>query len=449
MRTLARWVDRLSTIPSTIECPNMQIIGRDHELPLFTGPGHIYIRSRTKIEFVMHAIPRDGGEAFKRLACARDNPYELLHQFRLLATEYDGTEWACGWASVQLGESSAKVWRLSGLLQSLMTGVSGDWVALDSSVELVYDIKLRLPIPMNMVTTVLRDGDEVLYRRGPGRKIVDVVGTSIEFFHAPENDMIWATAKTSTEFHHPYAENWISEPLRLLLGQLVFPRFVARNKGDGTATVWMRPSPDHTGDTLISSILGQDPHASPEQFWGLYQDILTMVANARDGVGSPNFEAHPMTQFYHEISQATSGSHWVLCMTLSSIVEGIVKMLADPDQLKSDYDPGAIDNLKSHIKQWKGDNNLQSRTIGFLEFAKEKGIKSFLKSLCKSGVLDAEHERAWSSVRNQVMHGNLVSPWLDEETEKRLKNITELVHRLSLAYVKKCVSQVDYCKSNT
>ena len=42
---------------------------------------------------------------------------------------------------------------------------------------------------------------------------------------------------------------------------------------------------------------------------------------------------------------------------------------------------------------------------------------------------------AWYAVRNQVMHGNLVSPWSSQKLVERMRLLAELMHRLSMKYV--------------
>lgn len=440
VRTLSRWVDRVLRIPSTIECPTMEIIGRDFEPPLFSGPGHIEILSRTRIGFVMHATPADGGEAFKRIVRAQKNPYNIRDQFRIVATAYDGTEWNGGWTHLDLGETTASVWRISGSIRSLMTDVSGRWVSKEPGVEVVYDSKLRLPIPMNMVTSIKRADREVFWSRGPGSKSIEVVGTHVEFFHAPEGNIIWAKAHASKLFPHPYAENWISEPLSLLLGQLVFPRLVARNFGGGKAIVWLRPSPTHNAFALTSSILEQDSYLAGDHFWEMYSDILTMIVHARDKSGEPNFESHPLTQYYHEIIQASTGSHWVLCMTLASVVEGVSNLMFTSDERKSDFQESDLKSIKRHVELWEGDKLLKQRIVNSVAHAETKGIVQSLKALAKNGAITKLHIDTWQSVRNQVMHGVLVSPWSTQELDERIHSLIELVHRISTAYIRKCVA---------
>lgn len=437
VRTLSRWVDRLLKGPVTIECPRMEILGRDHEPPVFTGPGHIKVGSDKRIHFVMHGTPRDGSDAFKRIVQAQKHPHDILHQFRINAVGYDGTEWSGGWTTLTFGEEAANIWRLSGPIHSLHTGASGFGVAEKSGVELVFDRPLRLPMPMNMVKTVLRDDKEVLWSRSSGAKTINVLDAEIEFFLSPEHEHVWAVANTTPNFPHPHLENWLSEPLNLLLGEIVSPSLHARNFGDGRAFIRFSPSSWGPATTLTASILREDPLGADERFWNLYRDILTVVATARDAKGHRNFEAHPLTRYYWEIVQASRGSNWVLCMTLASTVEGIAKMMFSEAERKADWAAADIDSLKQAVKDWKGDSSLRSRVLDYLNGFKKKGIAKTLKSLVSQGVVTSEQIDAWSRIRNSSMHGDMVLPWSDEDQEGRIINLIELTHRLSEAYIKR------------
>ena len=54
-RTLDAWRGKLARLPQTIECPEVRLMGRDHEPDVFTGPGRIEIICATEIRFFMHA----------------------------------------------------------------------------------------------------------------------------------------------------------------------------------------------------------------------------------------------------------------------------------------------------------------------------------------------------------------------------------------------------------
>jgi hypothetical protein len=209
-----------------------------------------------------------------------------------------------------------------------------------------------------MVTITSVDGDEIQRRYSTGQQTVQVLDSEIKFFHKPSDESLWVTAKTSDKLLHPYAENWLSEPLRILLGQLVFPRLVARNFGDGTAQVWLRPSPPRFRESGIAALFREDPCSDGEEFWRMYASSLTLIAASRDEKGNPNFESHQITRFYEEIIQATQGSRWVLCLTLASAGEGLAKMLMRPADQRSDFTEKDLESLKKTVTEWEGDKRL-------------------------------------------------------------------------------------------
>jgi hypothetical protein len=365
--------------------------GHDREPPIFVGPGHIDLRSSTAIDFTMFATPSDGVDASRRLVRARENSYEVFDQFRLTATDYQGTEWMCGWTQPKVKGIPKVGWPLTGELSSLMTVASGPWVSTESGVELVFRPKFWLPMDKAMVTVTSVDGTEIQRRHSAGQQTIHVLDSEIRFFYPPSNASLWVTAKTSDKLSHPHVENWLSEPLRVLLGQLIFPRLVARNFGGGTAHVWLRPSPRRFKDSGIASLIGGDPRDARTKFWELYASLLTLIAEAKDEHGHPNFDPHRITRFYEEIIQATHGSRWVLCMTLASAAEGILRLLR-PETRK-------VDN--------------------------------YMKKLVQSGILVDDNQQSWTAVRHAVMHGKLVSPWPTEEEDKRILDLADLVHRLT------------------
>lgn len=433
IRTLSRWT-RLLRVPLTLDCPIMQLVSRPRGDVVLSGSGQIRIHSETRADFVMHATPKDAGEAWKALIRARNNPRDGHVQLGLRATEYNGTEWNGGWVPIRLGETLGNTWELLGPVQSLLTGKADAWVSKRKGIEVIYNSKLRIPLPVHMATLIQRGEHEVLRKFEPGGNSIEVAGTRLDFFVDPELDATWAIAATSEEFPHPHAENWISEPLCLLLGQLVFPRLVARNFGD-RATIRLHLAPPINNHSLAASILMEDPMMVPDRFWEVYQQILTMLTRARDSGGHRHFEAHPLTHYYHEIIQASRGSNWVWCLTFASAIEGIAKMLTPAEELKSDYSTTEIESLRAHISAWRGQKKLRQRVLGLFKMVDTKGSIQLLNSLAAQGVGTSEQVGAWISVRNQVMHGNLVVPWSDEKLDGQMHLLAELMHQLSMRYI--------------
>ena len=391
MLTLAHWEDRLTALPSRLECPKMRLLSaHDHEHPVFEGPGYIDITSATEIQFTMFAAPRDIGDAMRRLRKLQEDPYGNANHFRLQAIDYDGTDWACGWTEPRLKGLPKVGFPLTGELNSLMTHASGHWVATESSVELVFQPKLDLPMSLNMVTSTTIDGGEIQRKISAGRHMLSLLGSEITFFHSPSDKSLWITAPTSDALSHPYLENWLSEPLRILLGQLIYPRLVARNLGNGSAQVWLRPCPRR--DSGFAGLLGDHPLAVGDELWGLYAALLTLISNTRDDSGHPNLESHPLTRFYEEVSEATRGSRWVLCMTLASSVEGLVRLL-------------------------------KSRPTGSLP------VENYLKGLERKGVVMAQNRVSWRDVRQALAHGQLVSPWSTRDEDQRILDLADLLRQ--------------------
>ena len=124
-------------------------------------------------------------------------------------------------------------------------------------------------------------------------------------------------------------------------------------------------------------------------------------------------------------------------MTLASTGEGLAKMLMGPHETRSDFAEADINNLRQHIEKWAGNKDLRSRLVSDVERAGTRTVGKFLRDLVRRGTLEARHANAWSDVRNEVMHGNMVSPWSTVEEEKRLEDLADLVHLLTRELIRK------------
>jgi hypothetical protein len=436
--TLERWKWLLNAIPRTIECPEMKLLGRDFEPPVFTGSGHIDIKSSTVIEYTMFAQPiASSDDAFRRLLRAQENPYEIVDQFRLVATDYDGTEWTCGWTQPSVKGIPRTGWPLTGKLNSLLTIDSSNSISQESGVELAFDGDLALPMDKVMLTVSSVEGKEVHRSWRQAEHTLNVLNSEIKFFYPPGQNSLWVTAKTSDKLPHPFVERWIAEPLRILLGQLIYPRLRARNLGNGRAQVWLSPSPQPFHGSSIASLLSVDPVLLKSKFWELYTALLTIVAEARGQNGQLNLESNSVTRYYEEIIQATRGSRWVLCMTLASVAEGLTNLLMRPEDRGSEFNDDDIRDLRKVIKDWNGCTKLKDRVLGWFSWLGEKSVASYLRLLVTHGVLKTEHERAWSDLRNAVMHGKLVSPWGTKEEDERFAALIDLVHNLTYELIRR------------
>ncbi len=265
-----------------------------------------------------------------------------------------------------------------------------------------------------------------------------MLGTKVEFAYEPSGKAFWIRAPTSENLGHPYAENWLTEPLRIMLGSLIYPFMGARNFGDGTAHVWLRPSPrsqQHSAFGLMQPFGMTAEH--DVAFWHLYAKILSVIALARDESGDPNFQSHKITRLYEELAQAQHGSRWVKLLTLASTAEALTKELWKDQDRKSDYAEADLTSMKQHLKDWTGNENLRNALKSALCRLKKVTPTGFMRRLVKHGVLNLSEVKTWGELRNEVMHGNLVDPWPTEKGDKHLLELISLVHKLTHALIEK------------
>ena len=217
MRTLDNWAQRLLAVPLQIECPSMQVLRYDKEV-IFTGPGHISIKSRSEIEFVMHGQPRDAARALARIALAKNEPYSPIHALKVLATDYENIEWNCGYVDIQVGEVAQSTWRLSGSILGIQTLVDDASVYPEPGIEVIYDAQLNVPFPLT------KSGSP--WGQGAHQRMVEVEGGEVGFLYSHEHERLWVTAAGFPSYLYGFLQTWIGEPLNLLLGH--FPLGVAR-----------------------------------------------------------------------------------------------------------------------------------------------------------------------------------------------------------------------------
>ncbi|UWZ85254.1 hypothetical protein [Occallatibacter riparius] len=410
----------------------MQLLtGRDHEPPVFVGPGQIELKSTTIAEFRLFASARENADGILKVHLAHANPYERLDQFRLFAEDFDGTEWACGWVVPRVEQDSSAGTLLVGTINSLLTKVSADWVSTTPGAELLFQPSIHIPMSASLQTVHSIADEEICRSWRLGMHALEILGSRIEFAQDPTDGLLWITASTSAELPHPYLENWLSEPLRILLGQLHYPRLVARNFGDGSAFISIRQSPKTYPNASIGSLLASELVPPTERFWQLYAALLTLIAEDRNDQGQPNFEAHRITRFYEEVIQASQGSRWVWCLTLASAAEALAKMLMRPEDQQTEFPASDLRSIKKTVSAWKGDENLRSRILSAIGLLSRRSVASFLRELANRGIIESRQAAAWNRMRNDVMHGNLVVPWSSQQEDETIIALAELVHTLT------------------
>jgi hypothetical protein len=118
-------------------------------------------------------------------------------------------------------------------------------------------------------------------------------------------------------------------------------------------------------------------------------------------------------------------------MTLASAAEGLAKLLMKPEDHTSEFGDAEVESMKKAIQAWKGNKGLKARVLDEVSHFGKKSVSKFMRKLAEQGALESRHEDAWSSVRNKVMHGNLVAPWSSKEEDEQIIALAELVHVLT------------------
>lgn len=399
----------------------------DREPPIFEGSGTLTLSGTTDFSFHIHAQPNQEHHAMKALQLTKDRPYDPQTAFRLRAIDYSGTEWNGGWVRPQLGELQGGYWQLVGVSSGLSTMVRQAEPV--SGVELVYSPAPDVPFSETITTTAHLGETPIGWRTSGGRHAFNLLGSAIEVQTEPWSNELWVVASNSTDLNHPYLENWLSEPLRVLRGQLIFPRLVARNFSDGRASVSLRRAP-YPGSSL-GGCATQLRTGHAQEFWEFYEHYLTYVACHRAKNGHPEFEANPLTRFHDEVIQAgVAGSHWVLALSVASAIEGIIKLGADFSETPSDFTMEDISPVERFLAKLNP-VGLRDRLGSMIAQLRKPSAARYLSRLVTSGQLDSEHVAAWKAIRNRVAHGNLFEPWGTEADDIKLTKLIELLYRLT------------------
>ncbi|MFT4253065.1 MAG: hypothetical protein QM608_11320 [Caulobacter sp.] len=425
MSLLERWTPFLSA-PVTLSFPTLELLADGHEPPIAIGHGEVVSPDLHRFEYTLVARPTDLARAMRAIRRIDEEPYDGTARLRLVGTDADGVEWMLGWTAPRY-EIGADSWRFTGDLDSLIP-TSGE-IAGAPGTELRYVVpdasRMHWIFAQTVITPV--EGSAALRER-----VLEVLGAYIRLAYDPIERVLTLRATPSLALPITYAENWISEPFRILFGQLISPRLVGRQTDATSGLVFIATTAKRIPEAGWAA-LWDDARMNREDFWPLYSQLLTYLALA-PRAPADGLEPHTLTRYYHEIILASRGSRWVWAMTFASAIEGLVKLIA-PDPLPPNQP--AIDAIVAHIQGAPEiAEDLKGPAIAAVTSLDRASAMDKIRALEAQGVVTARQRKAWAKLRNSVMHGRLVSPYSDRTEDDRLIALAEMTHALTLRLVR-------------
>jgi hypothetical protein len=388
----------------------------------------VRIISPSEFTFSLRGTPADVTYAYEEIRRQQDNPYDNLARFRLVGTDSEGLDWSLGWTipRIDIGDTS---WTFDGDLDGLSPNDKSGAISRDSTTEVIFLLARNHPIARTLHKFLLKHPLQGMVRY---EHVMNVLDSTIQFVYDPASNTLSVTAAHSSDLPPTYTENWLGEPLRILFGQLVFPRLVARNLGDGSAIISIRKSPSVVYKANWAALWSAESRSADEDaFWTTYAQLLALISKARDKKGQRNFEAHKITRLYEEVILAVHGSRWVWALTFASSVEGLARMLIPTDAKPTTAESEAIATLVTHIDAGPGDPRLKKIAINAIHRTAEITTIRLLRDLKATGVVMDDQLKAWEEIRNSVMHGSLVSPYSSESEDAKLLALAAMLHSLT------------------
>jgi len=429
--TLDHWKHLLHG-PARIVFPMLRLQGRDFDPPVVEGSGEVRFADLFGFTFTLRGKPKDSAFAEAQFNFQELNPYDPLARFRLFGTDTDGLDWTLGWTVPKL-DSTHEEWVLEGDLDGISTVDESTCVADTSSTELLFVIPARHSLIQLMVGAP-PNSEKMAYT-------TTVLESELSIFYDAPHQALSITATHSEHLQPTHTENWLGEPLRILFGQLIYPRLVARNLGGGRSHVFLRRTHRVSPTGTWAALLGyENIRGVTFSLWPRYMELLALIARARDKDGNPNFESHKITRLYEEIIQATVGTRWVWALTLASSIEALLLMLGRIGQPRGDVNEEARQELVDYIGKSPSDGRLKNSAINAVNRAAKISSVDHLRELVATEVLTKRQYDAWYTLRNSVMHGSLVSPYSTEEEDDKLLALLETLHVLTLEVLRLAAS---------
>jgi hypothetical protein len=421
-------IDRIVGKAFEMDCPDIEVFGiRDSASPLYKGPGVIVGEQRGPISFRLHNQIKMSPEALDSMRPIEHGTLGApVSQVRVFAKDYSGTSWTGGWAIPNIEYARTAQFMVSGNFSQLSTDIpKSENDPKTDLTEIVFADKLNLPMTEVVEEKRLR-GDEIIFSKAwTDRHELDFNGARVVFFENSTSDRTHITAEHKGGLEAPYCEVWLAEALGFIRARLAYARIAIRHL-EKDSLVFIRTTPGDTRSEMPRPIVG--PPSVSLLLWNLYSAYLG------ECVKHKTFGSMELTQVLDEVIIASTGTVQAFVLSLAICVENLVKKLAK--EISVDVpDADTINRLIEHMDQWPGDTNVKERTKKMLPSLRNVPAQASLRILRDQGVIDDNHIKAWSKIRNKLAHGGMVEYPLSPDLWEQRNTLIAMVYRLMLRII--------------
>lgn len=410
----------------TIECPSMTLIAGDHDPPIVEGSGQVTVTSSGEWRYTLDGAPADHLHAMRSLNRLAADPYDGLLRSRLHAVDADGTHINLGWTEPKaLPRDKGELWMFTGECEAITVSADGETVPQTTDLFI-------LPRHHRSRVVLRRFMPDPIASGGVRERRLDFEDSELVFRLFDDADMLTVTATATETLPLTYTENWLAEPLRIMFGQLAYPRIVARSQTTGTM-VSIRPTNRwHAGSDAAGLWDRPDGLTNEAGFWSTYEALLRYVARPRAKDGQLNFEPNKVTQLYQEVVQAAHATRWIWALAFASAVEGVTLLLVPRGTPRALSDPAAVNAFCAYVDAWPGTNaQLKNVAKSAAHRTLDTSAVQAIRDMRDAGDVAPDQFKAWDKLRNQVMHGRLISPYSSAEEDKLLLDLAALLHSVT------------------
>lgn len=413
-----------------MEFPQMTLGGMDGEPAILEGRGRIEMPAPDKMIVHLEGQPEDLRHSLLAINRLRDNPYEANYRLRVHMTDTFGGKWSAG-CELERIEPSDENWFFLGWTQGILSSAPTD-PHQTGSAESYFLVPRNFSTRSALTRIIKAPQPDGSFRPAV---VINVLGCPVTLRYDVSVGMIVTSVPFSKVFPAPETENWLGEPLRIILGQPVYPRLVTRRLPFGSTQVHLRVSPGWSVDSRWTALWQAE---RPDDFLELYRGLLTLIASDRPA--ERTLEEHKVTSLFGEVIDASRGSRWVMALTLASSVEAMVKRVGERSVPLTQVELQAVDELKAYLDSSCAPDRIIKRLKTSLETLPSLSAANAMRRLADKGVIRRTDVNTWNNIRNRVMHGELVSPYSSEKDDKNLIELARLFHDLTREEVRRALA---------